>query len=218
VPLAKAGFNVVAVDNAAAMLDRLRMRLESAGKGVKKRVTIIQADMSEYKPSKRYALVIVAYNSLQYLKTTYRIRSLVTNVAQVLMPEGYLLVALRNRGLSPLKAGQQYVVDWTEQPVVDEEKGLSVGQKTVECYDKNSDQLVEERTYEIRYKDRPPEVITETTYAPAIEVKDYIDVLEGAGFAVKAYGGYDKRELTSDCKIARLACRQKAQKRTSGSH
>ena len=61
VQLARAGFEVVAVDTSAAMLQKLRSRVAALPQAVARRITVVQGDLRDFSvPGKKFPLVIAA--------------------------------------------------------------------------------------------------------------------------------------------------------------
>ena len=57
--------------------------------------------------------------------------------------------------------------------------------------------------YKIERRGAKPEIIECVTYTPILSASDYINMLEKAGFTVKAYSGYE--ELPED-EVSRIIC------------
>jgi len=68
-PLAQSGIPVTGVDNAPAMLARARARLTAEPAAVRNRVTLIEADMTDFTVDGRFPLVIIPYNTFMHLDT-----------------------------------------------------------------------------------------------------------------------------------------------------
>jgi SAM-dependent methyltransferase len=69
IPLARAGYQIVGLDNSPGMLALARQRLQSEPEEVRQRVTLIEADMTELDWPSRFAFIFVSYNTLMHLKT-----------------------------------------------------------------------------------------------------------------------------------------------------
>jgi hypothetical protein len=69
VPLAKAGFDVVGIDNSASMLDQGHRRLKAAGK-LKGNLELLLGDMTSFDLGRKFAMVFIAANTFQHLLTT----------------------------------------------------------------------------------------------------------------------------------------------------
>jgi SAM-dependent methyltransferase len=207
-PLAQAGFTIHGVDNAPAMLDRLHEKLLTLDPDTQRRVTTSCTDMAAYMADKVYNVILIPYNSLQYLATRERILHLLRTISQALTPDGLLLAVVQNRDLSRLLHGEQIVVDWTDKPIVNSDDGTSVATRTVEYYDPDQNSIVKERTYLIRQTGKPVRTIQDTTRSPVVDVAGYLSVLSSAGLTVNATGSYDDGPLSGHSRIACFRCQK----------
>src|SRR5512146_1045645 len=69
VPLARAGFEVVAVDSSPAMLAKLRARVAALPRAVSRRITVVQGDLRSFNVKQTFPLVIAVFNVLEHLYT-----------------------------------------------------------------------------------------------------------------------------------------------------
>ena len=69
IPLARAGYEVVALDAAPAMLARLRARVEALPSAVRRRVTVVRGDLRDFALPGRFGLAVSAFNVLEHLYT-----------------------------------------------------------------------------------------------------------------------------------------------------
>jgi SAM-dependent methyltransferase len=65
--LAKAGYSVDGIDSSAAMLAKCRAKVEALAPDVRKRIRVVQADMTKFKLGKMYALVIAPFRAFAHL-------------------------------------------------------------------------------------------------------------------------------------------------------
>jgi SAM-dependent methyltransferase len=100
-PLARAGHQVIGVDNSAAMLARARARLAAEPEAVRERVTLVEADMTSFAVDGRFALAIIPYNTFLHLSRAQKSAAL-KRIHAHLVPGGRLLIDLIN----PLAAAQ----------------------------------------------------------------------------------------------------------------
>lgn len=89
-PLLRAGHSVVAVDQSAAMLERLTVRAASLPAGVRQRLAIARADLRTFAVRRRFPLVIAAFNVVEHLYTHADIGAFLRRVAGHLAPSGVL--------------------------------------------------------------------------------------------------------------------------------
>ena len=99
-PLAQAGHTITGVDNSAAMLTRARVRLDEESEVVQNRVTLIEADMTEFEISPRksgghYTLIIIPYNTFLHLNPQ-QAKAALKQILKHLAPNGQLFIDLIN--------------------------------------------------------------------------------------------------------------------------
>ncbi len=193
IPIAQAGHRIDGVDNSEAMLDRLKNKLKVTDAATARRIRVFCQDMLEFRSDRQYAMVIVAYNSLQYLETKDRIHDCFGRIFNCLNQDGYFLFTVRRIDLSSFTEGKKVVLDWMEKPVVDEDSGLKVGAKFVPYLDSDKNRIINGRTYKVTSPDGRSKIINSITYTPLIEIPDYVRMLEGVGFTVKVSNGYDEQ-------------------------
>ena len=93
-PLAEAGYQVLAVDRSTAMLDRLKAKLERLPRSVQQRVQLNQADIAHWAaPNSQLALAIIGYNTFAALLTADDQMRCLTAIRAALCPGGRLAIA-----------------------------------------------------------------------------------------------------------------------------
>jgi SAM-dependent methyltransferase len=90
IPLARDGHPVVALDQSAAMVARLRHRLAKGPAAVAARVEPVVADLRTFELRRRFPLAIAAFNVVEHLYTRVELAAFLTRVAAHLEPEGTL--------------------------------------------------------------------------------------------------------------------------------
>jgi SAM-dependent methyltransferase len=96
IPLARAGFEVVAMDGSPAMLAKLRARVAALPSAVANRITVVEGDLRQFaiKPGarsgklQRFPLVIAVFNVLEHLYTRVEVDACLRCVAAHLAPGG----------------------------------------------------------------------------------------------------------------------------------
>jgi SAM-dependent methyltransferase len=89
IPLARAGYEVVAVDTSPAMLAKLRARVASLPPAVARRITIVQGDLRDFTiKGSPFPLVIAVFNVLEHLYTRVEVDACLRCVARHLAPGG----------------------------------------------------------------------------------------------------------------------------------
>jgi len=92
VPLAQAGYEITGVDVSPALLSLARRKIEAAG--LQQRVTLVEADMSDFRLDRRFRLAFVAINSFMHLLTTEDQLRALRCWREHLTPEGFLILDL----------------------------------------------------------------------------------------------------------------------------
>jgi SAM-dependent methyltransferase len=88
IALARAGFEVVAVDQSPAMLAKLRARVKALPNAVAKRITVVQGDLRDFDVKKQFPLVIAVFNVLEHLYTRVEVDACLRRVVAHLTPDG----------------------------------------------------------------------------------------------------------------------------------
>ena len=101
--LARAGFDIVALDSSRHMLARLEAALDDA---TRRRVRVVEADMRDFDLGETFDLVYCALDTFEHLLTTDDQLATLRCVARHLSPGGIFVAELRS-----LTA-----VDWSDEP------------------------------------------------------------------------------------------------------
>lgn len=206
-PLARAGYEIDGVDNAAAMLARLQAKVAMLKPTVRQRVRTFCADMVDFEPHRQYALVLIGYNSLSYLMTQERIALCLRRVHQWLKEDGLLLFMVQR--IDPtLYHSAPKVVDWLAQPLVDAEHGMAVGSKFVTYLEPGGERLVKERTYHVTEPTGVLRVIQSVTYTPILTLADYLALVEAAGFVTQVFTGYTEQIANDAVPLLCFVCQK----------
>ena len=96
VALARAGYEVVAVDSSRAMLDKLCTRVAALPNAVAKRITVVEGDLRDFRlrPEARglrpstFPLAIAVFNVIEHLYTRVEVDACLRSVAAHLEPSG----------------------------------------------------------------------------------------------------------------------------------
>ncbi len=102
-PLARAGIEVVGVDQSKAMLDDLRARLRDEPEEVRRRVTLVRGDMRSVRVKRRFPLVIAAFNTTLHLYTREDVEGFLAGVRAHLGPKGVFVADLSTPPLADLE-------------------------------------------------------------------------------------------------------------------
>ncbi len=191
------------MDISEAMLFRLKDKIRILDRKTQNRIGIYRDDIMKFTPKRQYSMVFIGLNSLQYLETKDRHFNFFQQCYKFLKHEGYFLIMVSRSEPSRYVDEKRVVIDWMDKPIIDEERGLSVGSKFVSYLEFEGERIVTERMYKIERRGAKPEIIECVTYTPILSASDYIKMLEKAGFTVKAYSGYE--ELPEDG-VSRIIC------------
>lgn len=102
VPLARAGYRVVGVESAAAMLDIARQRVEAAG--VADRVELLQTDFRSFQLDRAFGLAWCGYNGFLHLHERDDQLAALRCWRRHLRPGGVLVIDVENPSLERLAA------------------------------------------------------------------------------------------------------------------
>jgi SAM-dependent methyltransferase len=126
IPLARAGYQIVGIDNSPAMLDLARQKLAAEPPEVQDRVTLALADMTELNWESRFAFIFVSYNTLMHLDSEQK-RIVFKRIRRHLRSSGLFMIDVVN----PLAAAQtpdDHLLT-LERCFIDPESGQVVVQK-----------------------------------------------------------------------------------------
>jgi SAM-dependent methyltransferase len=201
--LAEAGFQIDGVDNAAAMLRRLRNRISQSHHTRPKSIELHEADMAVFQYQRTYSLVLLGYNSVQYLATPPRLSACFRQAYDGLRTGGRFLLAIQCVDWTRYRQQARVETDLSKSPTVDEKTGLSVSSKFVSYLSSDQSSLLKERVYTIKEPGRPDRVLQTVTQSPVLEVENYVSLLREAGFEVSVEWDYGK---TNSAKSGKWAC------------
>lgn len=206
VPLARAGHEVVGVDNSAVMLDRARQRLGAAGLG--DAVELVAGDMREFVLPRRFRLAIVPTKNFFYLLAVDDQLRALRAIAAHLEPGGLLALDL----LHPTPEWLSRPPGTVRQDVAGRLTGSTVLRtETVVASDPATQQRTMRSRYDVVAADATLRVhIVEWSlrYAYRYEIEH---LLARCGFEVDSVaGGYDGRPLTADSPVLFVVARRRA--------
>jgi len=94
--LLRGGHHVIGVDNSMQMLARARARIGKLGVAKRSRAHLVRADMRNFATSKRFPLVVMAFNSFEHLYTRGEVAECLSCVRNLLTPDGYFVFDVQN--------------------------------------------------------------------------------------------------------------------------
>jgi SAM-dependent methyltransferase len=101
---AEAGCSVTGLDKSTHMLARCSTKLDALPSEARDRITLVEADMTEFQLSQNFKLAIVPFRPIQHLTTVNEQLSFLRCVYQHLQPSGRLAFDAFNPNLSLLAA------------------------------------------------------------------------------------------------------------------
>jgi SAM-dependent methyltransferase len=104
VTAAQAGCTVTGLDNSEHMLARCRAKMDGLCMLVRDRITLVQADITNFQLARTFKLAIVPFRPIQHLATTQEQLSFLRCVQQHLQPGGRLVFDVFNPDLGLLAA------------------------------------------------------------------------------------------------------------------
>ena len=93
IALAKAGFEVVALEESESMINQARKRIASLPSDIASRITLVQGDMAEFSLGTKFSLVIIPYSFGHLLTTESQLASL-SCIREHLKPDGIFILDL----------------------------------------------------------------------------------------------------------------------------
>jgi len=99
-PLARAGHEIVGLDQSPHMLAVARRKLAQEPPEVQARVTLLEGDMSDFALARRFALILIPFRTFQALLTRAAQRGCLESCARHLAPGGRLVLDVFNPRLS----------------------------------------------------------------------------------------------------------------------
>jgi SAM-dependent methyltransferase len=198
IPLARAGHEITGVDLSAQMLERCRQKLAAEAAEVRRRVTLVQADMASFDLGRRFALVALPFRGFQHLTSVGRQMACLSRCHAHLLPGGRLVIDLFNPDPSLLYEHGDPEEEAAE--VVEAPDGRRVrwwGRVTEygRAYQTNACEM----TYEVTAPDGGTHVVKETFPMRYIWRYELEHLLARTGFrVVELYGDYDRSPFDDD--------------------
>ena len=196
-PLARAGHPVIGLDLSPAMLARARAKLGAEPEDVRRRVTLIEADVrsAEFTPPATPDLVIAPFRVLQHLTSIEDQLRLFALARRVVRPGGRFVLDVFNPDYAMMTRDRSAEVeDVAERPLGDGRtvrRTVRIG--AVHWADQVSDV---ELIYHVRagaHTERVVQAFQMRWFTPA----ELVHLVERIGFHLEAmYGGFDRQPLT----------------------
>ncbi|MFZ0544723.1 MAG: class I SAM-dependent methyltransferase [Candidatus Promineifilaceae bacterium] len=196
-PLARAGYPVIGLDNSPAMLEKARNRLTAESKAVRDCVTLIEGDMTEFELKEQVGFAIIPYNTLLHLKPAAMQQTFKT-INRHLAENGRLFIDVVNPMLAAQTPNDHMLT--LERVMTDPETGETVVQMAASWV--NLQQQVLHITW--LFDANPPDggaihrTVVEADYH-YIYLHELELMLQTARLrVVKAYGDYERRPFDEE--------------------
>ncbi len=98
IPIAQSGVEIVGLDQSASMLAHARAKAERAGVSI----TWIEADCRQFELGRRFALIFMAFNSMQHVHDSASLQALFGNVKKHLADGGRFILDVFNPSIAIL--------------------------------------------------------------------------------------------------------------------
>jgi SAM-dependent methyltransferase len=195
IPLLQAGHRVWGLDYSSRMLERLSQKSKSCTSEEQARLTVIEADMCDYRLPNRYPLIILPFRSFQLLTEPEQPLKCLQRVYEHLADDGLFLLHL----FRPYdKLDESWVCeereDWT---VTDPETGIQVRRTQIRGRIDIARQIIyPTHTYYVNYKDGTREIHAEELamrYYYEAQIRELL--AEAKLRIVEEYGYFDYRPI-----------------------
>jgi|GEM_PF-3465223 len=208
IPIAQAGYSIHAVDCSQTMLNRLQKKLMGCDISTRNRIFPVCADMTTFSPAKPYSLVLLAYNSIQYMETKENINRFFKHVSTKLIMNGCFLFVVRRWRTEDFNEGKR-TINWMDRPLIVPETKVTVGTKLTLTLDGDKQYVVNEREYLITYPDGKTQYIKQVSRSPVIRTNQYVNMLENVGFEMQVFSDYDETPDDGKSREICFVCRKK---------
>jgi SAM-dependent methyltransferase len=192
-PLGADGFDVVGVDNDAAMLARARDRLASAGPEVAARITLVEADLlgadrhDAVVSGGPYPLAILGLNTILLLASVAGQRAALATMARLLAPGGVAVVDAWQPGPADLVAFDGRIsLEWLR---TDPATGRDVTKQLAAWYDHLHRTVTMTTIFDEGAQGEAPARWTRSDALRLVSADELVAFAEEAGLAVEQLAG-----------------------------
>jgi ubiquinone/menaquinone biosynthesis C-methylase UbiE len=200
-PLARAGYSVTGLDNSQAMLARAREKLAMEPAEILERVTLIEADMTNFTlPGEhgRFQLAIIPYNTFLHLDSTEKTAAL-KRIRRVLAKDGRLFIDLINPFIIANSPNDHSLI--LENSFTDPESGSVILQLASHQLDNQKQHLIITWVYDASPPDGGPVQRTVAAAGYHYLFPHQLELLlQETGFRLaNLVGDYDKSPFNEEC-------------------
>ena len=183
--LAERGHQVVGLDRCHGMLRLVQQRLAQAADAVRKRVSLVQGDMTAFELKARLGLAILADNSLRELYSTADQEACMRCVYRHLLPGARLLLAVRR--FDPDRSDRE--IPWSKW-LRDSHSGDLVQRRISSRVTPDGTRMEGAMYYRTRRVDGTESMDECPFSAPVMTTADYVSLLTATGIVARVYSGY----------------------------
>jgi SAM-dependent methyltransferase len=211
IALARAGYEVVALDTSAAMLAKLRARVDALPSAVARRITIVEGDLRAFEIRRkargpqvdRFALVVAVFNVIEHLYTRVEVDACLRSVSRHLAPGGAFAFDVQMPDLAWLLRDPSK--RWAKTRFTDPTTGRAMLYSTNHDYDPVAQIVLVRLYYEPADGKGPTKIIklSQRKFFPA----ELEALVAHAGLrVVERYGDFSGRALDGDAESQVLVC------------
>lgn len=193
IPLARAGYPVIGLDNQAGMLGVLMAQLQQEP-ALKNYISVLQADMTTFFVARQFSLIILACNMLSALSRVER-QALLNTVNTHIKPGGFFVASIPNpRSLASLPShGEEKLEEIFKHPLTSNPVQVS------SSWERSTDHLIISWHYDCLEPDGKVQRLTMSISQHLEPVEAYLDEFKRFQLIIDAiYGDFDHSTFQPD--------------------
>jgi SAM-dependent methyltransferase len=200
IPTATAGCAITGLDISPYMLQKCREKLEKQPEAIRKRVKLIQGNMSDFNTGEKYSLVTVPFRPFQHLITVDEEKACLGCISKHLSPHGRCIIDVFNPNPARLVPDPEYTEEKEDLP----ETRLPDGRKLRRAgrlagYHRDQQYNDIELIYYLTYPDGRTERLVQSFPMRYYYRYEMEHLLELGGFrVVELFGDFDKSPFSGD--------------------
>jgi SAM-dependent methyltransferase len=150
IPIAQAGVEITGLDLSPAMLDVTQRRIDALPTDVQRNITLVEGDMTSFDLGKKFALILIPFNSFCLLTTAELQRACLGRISEHLEPGGRLAFSVfdPNIGIIAKHSGVMGSAVKRYKEFADPESGQRVVVYDSRDYDLNAQLIAQEWVFE----------------------------------------------------------------------
>jgi SAM-dependent methyltransferase len=200
IPTATAGCTITGLDISPYMLRKCREKLRKQPEAVRKRVKLIQGNMTDFNTGEKYSLVTIPFRPFQHLVRVEEQQACLRCIRQHLTERGQVIIDIFNPNPLRLVPNPEYMEekeDLPETPLPDGRKLRRAGRTAGYHRDQQYNDV--ELIYYVSYPDGRNERFVQSFPMRYYYRYEMEHLLELGGFGVvELYGDFDKSPFSND--------------------